>query len=437
MKCERMAATILSSSCLSSVSLSLLSSSSVSSSLSSSSSSSASSSSCCLSSMVYSSRGRRVSVSRRRSALNNTSGSGSCLRTIHYNSTVIQACGVQTEHQRQRVWGEAGRRKKRSVCARMADTSKSMPMPTPTPVPDAVEENSETINEQSTAPGAVRLWGGRFSGTSSVDPRMDKLNQSLPFDKRMFAEDVLGSQAYAKALNRCGLLQDSECDEILSGLDSVREEWQQQHFKIAPGDEDIHTANERRLSELIGSNIGGKLHTGRSRNDQVATDTRLWLLKTIHSTRCLIRKLIEAAACRAEAEVDVIMPGFTHLQPAQAIRWSHWLMQYAACWQRDDMRLKEAAHRMAMLPLGSGAIAGNPFKVDRKKMAEELGFYSGVCPNSMDAVSDRDFILDTMYAGSMFMTHVSRFAEDLIIYSTAQFDMVSLSEMYRSVEMAY
>ena len=280
------------------------------------------------------------------------------------------------------------------------------------------------------ASSSRRLWGGRFSGEAGTDPIMERLNVSLPFDRRMFDEDVRGSIAYAAALHRTGLLRADELSQLEAGLRAVGEEWASGGFEVAAGDEDIHTANERRLSEIIGGETGGKLHTGRSRNDQVATDTRMWLMRSLRELRGVIRELIRIAADRAEAEADVIMPGFTHLQPAQAVRWGHWLMSYAAAWRRDDERLSEVERRVAVLPLGSGAIAGNPFKVDRQFLAAELGFTSGVCPNSMDAVSDRDFVLDTIYAGSVFMTHLSRWAEDLIIYSTAQFDMVSLSELY-------
>ena len=275
--------------------------------------------------------------------------------------------------------------------------------------------------------GSPKLWGGRFVG--AVDPLMEKFNASLGFDRRLAQEDLRGSQAYARALSRAGVLTAAEAEAIVAGLAAVAAEWAGGTFEAKAGDEDIHTANERRLVELIGS-VGGKLHTGRSRNDQVATDTRLWLYDALLGVRRHLHALIEVAADRAEQEVDVLMPGFTHLQPAQTVRWSHWLLSHAAAWQRDDERLRDLLPRVATLPLGSGALAGNPFKVDRQFLAAELGFFGGVCPNSMDAVSDRDYIAETMFWASLTMTHLSRWAEDLIIYSSGQFGMVQCSDAY-------
>ncbi len=176
--------------------------------------------------------------------------------------------------------------------------------------------------------------------------------------------------------------------------------------------------------------MGGKLHTGRSRNDQVATDTRLWLLGQLRTLRTHLRTLIAVAVERAERESDALMPGFTHLQSAQTVRWSHWLLCHAAAWRRDDERLGQLLGRVATLPLGSGALAGNPFGVDRRALAADLGFFGGVCPNSMDAVSDRDYVAEVQFWAALCMTHLSRFAEDLIIYSSLQFGMVQLSDAY-------
>ncbi|GLI61286.1 hypothetical protein VaNZ11_003637 [Volvox africanus] len=272
-----------------------------------------------------------------------------------------------------------------------------------------------------------KLWGGRFTG--KTDPLMEKFNESLPFDKRLWAEDIKGSQAYAKALAKAGILTHEEAATIVDGLSKVAEEWKVGSFVVKPGDEDIHTANERRLTEFIGP-VGGKLHTGRSRNDQVATDYRLWLANQVAVMRTELQELIRVASDRSEAEVDVLMPGFTHLQNAMTVRWSHWLMCHCAAWQRDDMRLRDLLPRVATLPLGSGALAGNPFLVDRQFIAKELGFVGGVCPNSMDAVSDRDFVIETVFAASLLCTHLSRWAEDLIIYSSGPFGYVQCSDAY-------
>lgn len=272
-----------------------------------------------------------------------------------------------------------------------------------------------------------KLWGGRFTG--KTDPLMEKFNESLPVDKRMWAEDIKGSQAYAKALALAGILTEEEAVAIVDGLEQVASEWGSGTFKIKPGDEDIHTANERRLTELIGP-AGGKLHTGRSRNDQVATDTRLWLYNELQVIRGALRELIRVACDRAEAEADVLMPGFTHLQNAQPVRWGHWLMAHCAAWQRDDMRLGDLMPRVATLPLGSGALAGNPFLVDRQFIARELGFIGGVCPNSMDAVSDRDYVAETVFFCALHLVHLSRWAEDLIIYSSGAFGFVQCSDAY-------
>lgn len=206
-------------------------------------------------------------------------------------------------------------------------------------------------------------------------------------------------------------------------------EWASQSFAIKEGDEDIHTANERRLGELIGP-AAGKLHTGRSRNDQVALDTRLWLAGQMRLLRAHLRQLLAVAVERAEREVDFVMPGFTHLQPAQTVRWAHWVLCHASAWQRDDMRLAQIISRVETLPLGSGALAGNPFGVDRQALAADLGCSGGVCPNSMDAVSDRDFVAELQFWGALHMVHTSRFAEDLIIYSSLQFGYVAMSDAY-------
>jgi argininosuccinate lyase len=242
---------------------------------------------------------------------------------------------------------------------------------------------------------------------------MEKFNESLSFDKRMWAEDLKGSMAYAKATCKVGIITEAERDAMLDGLSKVYSEWESGTFVIKPGDEDIHTANERRLTELIGP-TGGKLHTGRSRNDQVATDTRLW---TVNAERDLLKDmatLLEAGAYVANEHIDILMAGYTHLQPAQPIRFSHWLCSHMAPLVRDAQRLKELIPRANQCPLGSGALAGNAFGVDRTFLAQELGF-DGVTSNSLDSVCDRDFIVEFLFWSTMLCVHLSQFAEDVII----------------------
>lgn len=271
-----------------------------------------------------------------------------------------------------------------------------------------------------------KLWGGRFTG--KTDPLMEKFNASISFDKRLWAVDIRGSQAYARAIAQAGIITEAEAKQIIDGLDQVAQAWQAGQFVIQAGDEDIHTANERRLTELIGA-VAGKLHTGRSRNDQIATDVRLWLRAEIAELRQHLRQLISVAVERAAAEIDILMPGYTHMQPAQPIRWSHWLLSHTWAWQRDAQRLDELAVRVNVMPLGNGALAGNPFAIDRQQLAIDLGF-AGITPNSLDGVSDRDFIAEFLFWATLTMLHLSRLAEDLIIYSSREFSFVKLADAY-------
>ncbi len=257
---------------------------------------------------------------------------------------------------------------------------------------------------------------------------MEAFNASIPFDRRLWRADIQGSQAYARALARAGLITEEEAREIVAGLDQVASEWAEGRFQLQPTDEDIHTANERRLTELIGP-VAGKLHTGRSRNDQVATDVRLWLRGEIDRLQGHLRSLIAVAVERAATEIDWLMPGYTHLQPAQPVRWSHWLLSHAWAWQRDAARLADLAVRVNVLPLGSGALAGNPFPIDRQQLAADLGF-AGITPNSLDGVSDRDFIVEFLSWAALTMVHLSRLAEDLILYSSREFGFVTLADAY-------
>ncbi|KAJ8342243.1 hypothetical protein SKAU_G00321710 [Synaphobranchus kaupii] len=271
-----------------------------------------------------------------------------------------------------------------------------------------------------------KLWGGRFVG--DTDPIMEKFNASITYDRRMWNADIQGSKAYVKALEKAKLVTESEMDDILQGLDKVSEEWSKGTFEIKPNDEDIHTANERRLKELIGS-AAGKLHTGRSRNDQVVTDMRLWMRDAISTLKDDVIQLINTMVERSAAEIDVLFPGYTHMQRAQPIRWSHWILSYAVALTRDTEQLEEIRTRVNVLPLGSGAIAGNPFGIDREFLRTELSF-DAVSINSMDATGQRDFVVEFLFWASLCLTHLSRMAEDLLLYSTKEFSFITLSDAY-------
>ncbi|XP_014664013.1 PREDICTED: argininosuccinate lyase-like isoform X2 [Priapulus caudatus] len=278
----------------------------------------------------------------------------------------------------------------------------------------------------SEASKETKLWGGRFTG--ATDPIMEKFNASIGYDQRMAQADIEGSKAYVKAIQRAGLVTAEERDAIVAGLTAVAAEWEAGSFLLKPGDEDIHTANERRLKELIGA-PAGKLHTGRSRNDQAATDTRIWLRGGVRTLRGHLYDLIKVLVLRAEQEIDILMPGYTHMQRAQPIRWSHWLLSYAWALSRDMQRLDELAPRVNVCPLGSGALAGNPFNVDREMLAADLGFAT-ISGNSLDATGGRDFVAEFLFWATMTATHLSKLAEDLILYCTKEFSYVTLSDAY-------
>ncbi|ANZ74269.1 BA75_01143T0 [Komagataella pastoris] len=273
----------------------------------------------------------------------------------------------------------------------------------------------------------LKLWGGRFTG--ATDPLMDLYNASLPYDKKMYKVDLEGTKVYTEGLEKIGLLTKDELSEIHRGLKLIEAEWAEGKFVEKPGDEDIHTANERRLGELIGRGISGKVHTGRSRNDQVATDMRLYVRDALTQLAKYLKQFIQVINKRAEQEIDVLMPGYTHLQRAQPIRWSHWLSMYATYFTEDYERLNQIVKRLNKSPLGAGALAGHPYGIDREYIAERLGFDS-VIGNSLAAVSDRDFVVETMFWSSLFMNHISRFSEDLIIYSTGEFGFIKLADAY-------
>lgn len=270
------------------------------------------------------------------------------------------------------------------------------------------------------------MWGGRFSG--ALDAHMARFNSSYPFDWRLWEEDIRGSCAWAHQLAHAGVLTDDELSTILHGLETVRAEFAAATFLAAPADEDIHSAVERRLSELVGP-LAGKLHTGRSRNDQVATDTRLWTLGAIHRTDSALQTLQTALLTQAEALGDALMPGYTHLQRAQPILVAHWLLAHFWPLDRDRDRLADCARRTAIMPLGSGALAGTSLPIDRHALAHDLGFLAP-SPNSLDAVSDRDFIAEYLACAALIGVHLSRLAEDVILYSTREFGFMILDDAY-------
>lgn len=270
------------------------------------------------------------------------------------------------------------------------------------------------------------LWGSRFN--EPTDEQLRKLNDSIPYDIRLAEVDIRGSMAYARSLGKVGILTNDEVETLLRGLHAILAEFANNQFELRDGDEDIHTAVERRLSELVGP-VGGKLHTGRSRNDQVATDFRLWCMQANVHLRELVRQLQSAVLTQAEAHVHTILPGYTHLQPAQPVTVAHWLMSFFWMLTRDQERLMQIHQRIAILPLGSGALAGTPLDIDRTLLAEELGF-SQVSQNSLDAVSDRDFVVELLFATSLMALHLSRLAEDVVLYSNPSFGFIILHDRY-------
>jgi len=276
---------------------------------------------------------------------------------------------------------------------------------------------------------ARKLWGGRFS--SEADSLFAEFNDSLRFDRELLAEDIEGSLAYARALERAGVLSASERRRIERGLSELRSE-HAANPNLAEGSdaEDVHTWVEEELVRRIGP-AGLKLHTGRSRNDQVATDLRLYLRARCDEVDSQIRSLLETLAELAERHIEVIVPGFTHLQRAQPVLWSHYLMAYAEMLLRDLERLRQARERVNVCPLGSGALSGTVYRVDRHRLAADLGF-ARPARNSMDAISDRDFVLDFLYFASVLLMHLSRLAEDFIVYSSVEFAFAELDDSVAS-----
>ena len=270
------------------------------------------------------------------------------------------------------------------------------------------------------------MWGGRFA--DGPDAIMEAINASIGFDKRMAKQDIEGSRAHAAMLAAQGILRDSDAEAIREGLLTVLSEIESGKFDFKPSLEDIHMNVEARLKEIVGE-PAGRLHTARSRNDQVATDFKLWVREQMDAALEGITALQKAFLAQAEAGADWVMPGFTHLQTAQPVTWGHHMMAYVEMLGRDASRFTDARARMNESPLGAAALAGTSFNIDRDATAEALGF-DRPAANSLDAVADRDFALDFLSAASICAMHLSRFAEELVIWSSAQFRFVTLSDRF-------
>ncbi|MBT2582216.1 argininosuccinate lyase [Planococcus sp. ISL-109] len=272
----------------------------------------------------------------------------------------------------------------------------------------------------------TKLWGGRFQKTA--EQWVDEFGASIAFDQKLVLEDLQGSMAHVKMLGACKVLPQEDADLILSGLETLQNKAQNGELAYSVSNEDIHLNLEKFLIDEIGP-VGGKLHTGRSRNDQVATDMHLYLKNRVTEIIELIEAFQSAIVEQAETHVETVVPGYTHLQRAQPISFGHHLMTYFWMLQRDKERIQESLKRIDMSPLGAGAMSGTSFPIDREMSAELLGF-SGVYQNSLDAVSDRDFILEFLSNASMLMMHLSRFAEEIILWSSEEFRFIELDDTF-------
>jgi len=271
-----------------------------------------------------------------------------------------------------------------------------------------------------------KLWGGRFS--QPTDKFVEEFTASIDFDKRLYHQDIRGSIAHARMLGKQGIIPMADVEKIIHGLQGILEQIEAGKFDFSVSLEDIHMNIEARLSARIGE-AGKRLHTGRSRNDQVALDIRLYLRDEIVEISAYLDLLIDSLLFQAESNLDVIMPGYTHLQTAQPILFSHHMLAYVEMFKRDKGRMEDCLRRMNVLPLGAGALAGTTFPIDREHVAELLDFPE-VTRNSLDSVSDRDFALEFMGASSILMMHLSRFSEELILWSTSEFKFVDLSDSF-------
>lgn len=270
------------------------------------------------------------------------------------------------------------------------------------------------------------MWSGRF--TQPTNELVEAYTASIPFDRRLVKEDIQGSLAHVRMLGRIGVLTADEVKTIVDGLETVQQKIENGEVTFSVADEDIHMSVEKWLTETIGP-LGGKLHTGRSRNDQVALDLHLYVRKVTVQVVEWLAQLIQSLLDQAEAHVDTILPGYTHLQRAQPIRFAHHLLAYVAMFDRDIERLKDSYVRVNRCPLGAGALAGSTFKLDRHFVAEELGFPE-LYDNTIDAVSDRDFVVEFLSCSALIMTHLSRLCEELIIWSSQEFQFIELDDAF-------
>jgi argininosuccinate lyase len=275
-------------------------------------------------------------------------------------------------------------------------------------------------------PKKAQLWSGRF--TQPVDERVQRFTASVHFDRRLARHDIQGSLAHARMLAACRILSRADLAAIEKGLARIEREIATGRFEWRPEAEDVHLNIERRLTALVGD-AGKRLHTARSRNDQVATDVRLWLREEIDAIREELAGLMAALLTQAERHAALVMPGFTHLQVAQPVTFGHHLLAYVEMLERDRERLADCRRRVNRLPLGSAALAGTGFRIDRARVARELGF-EALCDNSLDAVSDRDFAIEFCSCAALIMAHLSRFGEELVLWSSPRFGFVRLPDRY-------
>lgn len=289
-----------------------------------------------------------------------------------------------------------------------------------------VTKNKKQANTKKKNSGVNQSWGGRFS--EQTDAFVEAFTASVQFDQRMYRHDIAGSCAHARMLNKVGVLAEEDLLLILKGLEEIEKEIEQGEFEWQVALEDVHMNIEARLIEKIGE-AGKRLHTGRSRNDQVATDIRLYLREQIERVVDEIKRLQKGLLGLAEQEAATIMPGFTHLQVAQPVTFGHHMMAWFEMLQRDASRFDDCSVRMCVCPLGAAALAGTSYPIDREYTASELGF-SAPASNSLDAVSDRDFAIEFCAAASILMTHMSRMSEELVIWSSTQFDFISLPDRF-------